>query len=220
MRIPKIENYHNDGKYTNIFIPKISSPDRTYHIMNEKDKVKLIKTVERTVRRSIEYKQYVQYLKNEIDMTMCTFFTKVSNKSNPKVSIEIHHEPFTLFDIVQTVVEKFISDEEDLNPFMIAEEVMLLHYKNMVGLVPLSITVHQLVHDGKLFIPLQNVYWDFTRFLTEYDPYISNDLRDALQIKLKMSKEATAVDTSILDTKFVYLDVEGFKLPQLVSKDD
>ncbi|WP_171567779.1 hypothetical protein, partial [Brevibacillus sp. MCWH] len=77
-----------------------------------------------------------------------------------------------------------------------------------------SVTVHELVHSGKLFIPLQNVYGDFISFLEEYEQYISQDLKDILQIKLKMSKELESLDLSILEKKYVYLEVDGMTFPQ------
>lgn len=218
MKLAKTENYVNTKKFTNVVIPKVVKVEKTYNIMNDKDKVKLIKTVERIVRRSTEYKMFIRYLKEEIDMTVCSFFNKVTNKDSNKISIEIHHEPFTLFDITQIVVDKFIDNEEELNPLLIAEEVMKLHYMGMVGLIPLSITVHQLVHDGNLFIPLQNVYGNYVEFVEEYQDYITNDMQSILQAKIKMSKELQNLDLSLLETKYVYLEVDGFTLPQMVTR--
>ena len=218
MRIPTIENYDTTKKIDIIHIPKVCPVNKIYVIMNDKDKIKCIKMIERIVRSSNEYKQYIQFLKQEIDMTKCTFFNNVNNKNNSSVSIEIHHEPFTLFDITSIVLEKYIDLSEDIDPLMIAEEVMELHYKNFVGLIPLSITVHQLVHDGKILIPLQNVYGNYIAFLEEYDAYINEGLRNMLQVKLQLSKEIVEPDTSILEKKYVYLDVDGFNLPHIIEK--
>lgn len=214
MRLPKVENYKNDQLIERRKIQEIPPIERNIVLMSEKDKIKLIKTIERIVRSSQEYKQYIAFLRKEVDMTMCSFFNNISNKESKKVSIEIHHEPFTLFDIAQIVLEKWIAEGKKINPILIAEEVMKLHYQNKVGLIPLSITVHELVHSGKLFIPLQNVYGDFISFLEEYEPYISNDLKDILQIKLKMSKELENLDMSILEKKYVYLEIDGMTFPQ------
>lgn len=218
MRLPNIENYENNLLITSMDIPKVSNVEKTYNVMNDKDKINLIKTVERVVRRSLEYKQYIRFLKDEIDMTECSYFKNVNNKNNTGIGIEIHHEPFTLFDIVQIVVEKFINEDDELNPLLIAEEVMKLHYKDMVGLIPLSTTVHGLVHDGKLFIPLQNVYGDYIKFLKEYTEYIPSEIHNMLEIKLKLSEDIDSIDNSILEKKYVYLNVEGFSLPQIIQK--
>lgn len=217
MRVPKVENYTNEQLFTTLNIPKVSKVRMEYVVMSDKDKIKLIKDVERLVRKSLEYKQYIRFLRDEINMSECTFFENINNKNgNSGISIEIHHEPIDLFSIVNVVIDKWIDLDMDLNPILIAEEVMRLHYKNQVGLVPLSVTVHQLVHDGKIFIPLQNVYGDYLSFIEEYGPYVSDNISNVLQTKLRMSKEIENPDTSILEKKYVYLDVDGFTLPQLI----
>lgn len=185
-------------------------------LMEPKKKVKFIKTVETMIRSSQEYKHYVDYLKKNIDMTQCSFFTNINNKNGRKVRIEIHHEPFTLFDLVMIVMEKWANEGKELNYLGIAEEVMKIHYQGLVGLIPLSLTVHQLVHDGELFIPLQYVYGDVLKFVKEYEPHIPDDLMKMLQLKLEMSKEVQ--DTSILDTSYVYIDVDGFSMPKKIEK--
>lgn len=218
MRLPDIKKYNNTSDIEIMALTDIKPVDKTYVVLNDKDKLMLTKAVETIVRRSLEYKQYVQFLKEEIDMTQCAFFKNVTNKNGSPVSIEIHHEPFTLFDITLTVIEKFIDNGYELNPLLIAEEVMSLHYKNMVGLIPLSVTVHELVHDGSLFIPLQNVYGNYIQFLEEYGDYITDSIKAMLETKLRLSKELDNPDTSILEKKYVYLEVEGFSLPQIITK--
>ena len=218
MRVPQVENYTNDQLFTTLQLPKIAKAKMEYIVMSDKDKIKLIKSVEQIVRRSLEYKQYIKFLKDEINMTECAFFENVNNK-NPDsgISIEIHHEPIDLFSIVNMVIDKWIDLDMDLNPLLIAEEVMRLHYKNQVGLVPLSVTVHQLIHDGKIFIPLQYVYGDYLSFIEEYGAYVNDTITNVLQTKLRMSKEIDDPDTSILEKKYVYLEVDGFTLPHIIE---
>lgn len=218
MRLPDIKKYNNNQDIELMQLTGIQPVEKTYIVLNDKDKLMLTKAVETIVRRSLEYKQYIQFLKEEIDMTQCAFFKNVTNKNGAAVSIEIHHEPFTLFDITNIVIEKYIESGYDLNPLLIAEEVMSLHYKNMVGLIPLSVTVHKLVHNGNLFIPLQNVYGNYIQFLEEYGEYVSDSIKAMLETKLRLSKDIENPDTSILEKKYVYLEVEGFNLPQIIQK--
>lgn len=220
MRLPDLENFKNDKKIEVRKVNSVPPVDMHVSVMSDKDKLRLIKQIERAVRGSIEYRHYIAFLKKEIDMTKCSYFNGISNKDGRKVSIEIHHEPFTLFDITKTVLDKWIINNEKLNILKMAEEVMKLHYQNKVGLLPLSLTVHELVHSGKVFVPLQNVYGDFVEFLEEYDPYISDDLKDMLETKFKMSRDAAAQDNSILETKYVYLEIDGFEFPQLIEQEE
>lgn len=215
MRVAEVENYRNDNLIETVKINEVPHVKMSNPILNEKDKIKFIKTVEVNVRSSQEYRDYIKFLKDNIDMTKCTYFNNLSNKDGKRIGIEIHHEPFTLFDITNIVVDKWLAQEIPLNTLDVAEEVMLLHYRNMVGLLPLSLTVHELVHDGKVLIPLQVVYGNYIKFLEEYDEYISQDLKNILEAKLIMSKEV--VDNSILEKKYVYVDVDGMTLPQILE---
>lgn len=214
MRVPVIENYTNSAEIIGIKLAKPLSIERSYIVVNDKDRVKLIKTVERIVRSSIEYKQYIEFLKREIDMTSCSFFNNINSET--RVRLEIHHEPFTLFDITNIVIGWFLKNEIPLNPILIANHVMELHYKNLVGLIPLSLTCHGLVHDGRLLIPLQCVYGDYMSFIDEYYDCIPEDVLEALQAKIDLSKDMQ-VDMSILKKKYTYLTIDGFTLPQVIA---
>jgi hypothetical protein len=216
MRLPTVENYNNTESYITKKLLKLEKCDRDYILFNDKDKIKFIKTIEKIIRSSMEYKDYISYLKDVVDMTQCSFFTNInSNGARHKVSIEIHHEPFTLYDISDIVLSKHINQGIALDPLTIAEEVMKLHYQNKVGLIPLSSTVHELVHSGKLMLPLQCVAGDYIKFIEEYYDDISNELHSILRKKVELSKEVS--DTSILEKRFVYIEVEGFRLPQPIE---
>jgi hypothetical protein len=218
MRVAKAEEFKDKREIDVKRIIDVPPVERHIMIMTEKDKIKFIKTVERVVRSSMEYKQYITFLRSEIDMTRCSYFTNITNKDSKRVSIEIHHEPFTLFDIVQTVLEKWLQEDQKINPLLIAEEVMKLHYQNKIGLIPLSTTVHDLVHSGKIFIPLQQVYGRYIEFLEEYQQYIPDELQKILQVKLHMSKDVSNQDLSILNKKYIYLEVDGMEFPQPIEE--
>ena len=131
-------------------------PEFDYQIWDldsEKDFRKYLFAIEKEVRQSIEYKELIQYIKDNYDMNRCSFI-KVSGTDEVDVHIEVHHYPYTLFDIVNIVYRKRVFYQESLEVQLVAKEVTMLHYKLLVGLIPLSKTVHELVHDGKLFIPV------------------------------------------------------------------
>lgn len=212
MRIANVENYKNTQLIETYKISDIPKVEMRSPILSDKDKTRLVKQIERVVRTSQEYRDYIKFLKDNIDMTKCTYFNKLSNKGGKRISIHIHHEPFTLYDITMIVLNKHLSKNEPINMLDVAEEVMYLHYRDMVGLLPLSVTVHELVHIGKVLIPLQVVYGNYIKFLEQYEEWITDDLKNILQAKLIMSREV--IDNSILEKKYVYLEVEGFNLPQ------
>jgi len=129
MRIPKVENYTNDQLFSTLSIPKVAKVQMEYVVMSDKDKIRLIKDIEKIVRRSLEYKQYIQFLKTEINMSECSFFENINSKNpNSGISIEIHHEPIDLFTIVNTVVDKWI----DLDCVTEIDDLIAI-IKNCVG---------------------------------------------------------------------------------------
>lgn len=179
-------------------------------INTEKDRSKFIKRCEKIIRSSQEYRDYISFLKEHVDMDKCAFFQNVTSEDARRVKIEIHHEPFTLYDYVAVVVDKFQSEGLPLNDLSISDEVMELHYNNKVGLVPLSKTIHEVIHNSnKIVIPLNMVYGDYAGFLAsaEYEPYVE-DLYDKLEVKLNATKNLTKESFDALMKEFTYIEMD------------
>lgn len=194
---------------------KVNMPETMEYYVNlhsDREKTKFIKRTERVVRSSLEYKDYINYLKENVGLNHCTFFKNIStdrSKRRGKISIEMHHEPFTLFDYVQVILNKYIDEGKEVRDLMIADEVMELHYANKVGLVPLSKTAHQIVHNSsKLLVPLNMVYGNYNEFVSEYYDYIPTDVLEKLQRKIDMTKNLTEKDFENIKKEFTYLDMD------------
>jgi hypothetical protein len=52
------------------------------------------------------------------------------------------------------------------------------HYANNVGLVPLSSSIHELVHNGGLFIHKDLVVGNHQQFYEDYKPYMPKELKE------------------------------------------
>jgi hypothetical protein len=185
-----------------------------YNILTtDKDRDKFVKRVERIVRSSMEYRDYIQFLRDNVGLDSCIFFQNISNgkmNRHGKVSIEMHHEPFTLYDIVSTVLRKYQDEGLPINDLNIADEVMKLHYENKVGLVPLSKTAHEIIHNStKLMVPINMCYGNYSDFLTEYEPYISDEMYEKLERKMDMTSKLTPESFEAITKEFKYLDIEG-----------
>lgn len=194
--------------------------DMEYSVLlnTERDKEKFIKRIENVVRASMEYRDYIAYLKEYVNMNQCAFFNNIENAQGSRVRIEVHHEPFTLFDIVKVVVNKFIEEAIPLNDLYIADEVMELHYNNKVGLIPLSKSIHQIVHNSnELVIPLNLVYGDYKSFLEEYNDYLDEELLDKLERKINQTKTIKQEMLDKLSPSYVYVEVDGYLLPKKVE---
>ena len=155
--------------------------EEPYDIMNPKEAVKYVKDLESVIRTSFEYRHLIAYLRETEDMNECTFLRNVTNLDNTKVRIELHHTPFTLFDIVNTVVLKRLKRNESTDIFDVAKEVMWLHYAGWVGLVPVCETVHQMIHNQYLFVPTHVIRGDYEAFMDAYTEYIEPELMQAVE---------------------------------------
>ena len=95
----------------------------------------------------------------------------------------------------------------------------------MVGLIPLSVTVHQLVHEGKLFIPVQNVLGRYRLFVDMYKNYCEPEQLETLDRIEKYSYEQTSdllnsqdmlsmnyIDMNIQDKKYQLPDLSGMSV--------
>lgn len=161
-----------------------------YDLEDEKELKKYFSDIERDIRGSFEYRGMIKYMKDNMNMDQCAFI-QVSSKDNYNIRIEIHHYPFTLYDIVTIVYKKRCYYHQSLNLQLLAKECTMLHYKLLVGLIPLSKTAHQLVHAGKLFIPVDNVIGRYKLFVEFYKPFCDEEQLDSLNRIEKYSMEET-----------------------------
>ena len=191
-------------------------PDSYYEIWDlddDKDKKKYFKTIERIVRNSFEYKEFIQYIKQNFGMDKCAF---INSAKGTEYKVEQHHYPFTLYDIVEIVYNKRVFYGELLDVEMVAKEVTMLHYKMIIGLIPLSKTVHQLHHDGKLFIPVDKVFGRYNIFVNLYKDFMSPEQLDILQrIESHTSSILEDPGTTLLENRNITISVNdaSFKAP-------
>ena len=168
-----------------------------WDLEDQKELNKYFKTIEREVRGSFEYRKLIRFLKENMNMDQCAFI-KTSNNDKYDIKIEIHHYPFTLYDIVELVYHKRVSLNESIDVQLVAKEVTMLHYKLLVGLIPLSTTVHQLVHSSKLFIPVQNVLGRYREFIDYYKQY--SDCSETLEILNRIEQYSLEQQSSLHNT--------------------
>jgi len=205
-----------DRPFREITISLDEPPARpVYTFKTPKDKVKFIKTCESVCRKSMEYKDYIKFLKRNTDLRRCTVLRGLNCEHNKHYTIEIHHEPFTLFDIVEAVLSRRETEGDVINPQAISDEVMQLHYDGKIGLVHLSKTMHQLVHDDKIFIPLQYIYQSYNVFYQDYRQFINPLVEEKLAAKVDLSLKTDEILSDTIDPEFTYIHIDGFDFPSI-----
>lgn len=211
MLVPDIKSVNTDknNSYT-IYVEDDGSPNGSmynYEILTDnKEKDKFVKSIEKIIRQSYEYKNFIGILKNVYGYTNSTFFKRIDIRDT-KTPIEFHHYPFTLYDLVSIEVDFEIDKgETEIDPIKIAERVMKYHYQLIVGLVPLSETEHELVHDGKKFVNIDEVKGDFEAYLEKFDHKIPDEFKEKIQNLKYLSKqenEGVDIDGNILELNFL-----------------
>jgi len=156
-----------------IEIDDIPEPDLElkYYKINSK----IIKYFTTLVRGSYEYRLYIDFLKNMLEINECTFFENYNMKNG--LTIEIHHSPLTLYDICETVANKqFENNGGWVCSFDVCEEVTRLHFEFKVGLIPLNPTAHELAHAEKITIYPSMVFGDWNSIENEYSKWMSESV--------------------------------------------
>lgn len=161
------------------------------------EKIKYIKKVEGVVRSSQEYKDLMKYIRQDLQVNNCTVLTKLGSSS---VSVEIHHAPFTLFDITEAIINKRLNENLVFTSLNLAEEILILHYEGLVGLTPLSTTMHELVHSGGMFVNPANVIGNVTEFKNRYEKHFSEEAVEKYVKFMSFNiKDYTTVAESVFD---------------------
>ena len=157
--------------------------DMRYFEYNEKT----VKKLEQTIRSSYEYRGLFQFLKQNLNVNHCSFYEGYSMANG--LTIELHHAPFTLFDITEAVVAKFVHDQNYWETFRVVEKVNMLHYEFKIGLTPLNPTAHKLVHSGVLPVHPKIIIGDWKEFYREYQSYLNDSAKKKYDDALALETE-------------------------------
>lgn len=158
---------------------------KTSDFNEEKELIKFIRSCESIVRKSPEYKIWREYLLNVLDKNKC----QVSGENNNETTVEIHHHPMSLFDIVKACVLKRIEQNKDFTSFEISQEVIEIHYKNKIGYIPLITSLHEKLHNGFLRIPIEMISGNFKDWMKEYSSYLDEEDTEHIIDRMSVTKE-------------------------------
>ena len=157
---------------------------------DEKEHHRLIQYIERIVRGSYELKSYRDYLKESVRFDHCTILSGIPASGLKK--IEMHHHPFCLYDLCKITLESARRWNQRVSPLLVAERVVEDHYRNEVGLVPLTETIHEMVHAGQILIDPRCIFGDWLSWARRHAPLIREDqeLLARVRARVRWSDEA------------------------------
>jgi hypothetical protein len=174
------DTLQKEEKFLNIDID-VQQFDSSFSALESVDDLdkKRISYMERLIRSSYEYSSYIGYLKNELDITSCAITPGIDIREF-NVHLEMHHYPFTLYDIIDIMAREMLAKKktDKVSMFDICNEVMREHYNGNIGLVPLTKTAHEQAHNNSIKIPASAINGNYQRFILKHKQYISPELLD------------------------------------------
>lgn len=190
-------------------------PSQEYLDIVEDLDEKTIGYIEREIRGSYEYREYLNYLKSELDLTKCSLLPGIDT-SDGAASLEFHHYPMNLYEISEAVGKSMIQnlkENEKISCFDISEKVMEEHFKGNIGLVPLTITLHEMAHNNSIIIPISKVNGNYKEFVKKYSNTISDDIKDRIK-NAELNSESDdsklynkmKLEKNIINYNITYLD--------------
>ena len=163
-----------------------------------------IKACETLIRKDERYSNYIHNLK-ERGFDKDVIQSGIDNTRFPNTSIEMHHGPmFTLYDVCAIVTDHLLNKDEKVSTFKIAKLVLDEHEKNHIQVVMgLTKTNHQLLHDGKIFVHINQAIGDVLAFIKKYKKGLRREHLYTLEEYLKLCKKFDATDNDYLQIRKV-----------------
>lgn len=170
----------------------------TERIITAEENTRFIKKIESLVRSSIEYKAYLSHLRNDLGMDHCSFLPNL-DMTTDEIGLEMHHCPLTLYQLVDIVISHRLARRQPVTSLSIADEVMRMHFEESVGMVPLSVSVHKLVHAGSLIVHPAMVHGDYLKFMRAYCDGVTEEIVAGILAFISMSENDVAAAASKID---------------------
>jgi len=178
MEVDIKSNVENLELYSDNYPFRLSLRIRNFQA--ESDYKKFIKCCEALIRRSVEYKYWVSYIKDVLQIDQCM----ITHEKNSEVSVDVHHHIPSLFVLVSSIVNKCIEEDRDFCTFDICQEAIELHYLNKIGYVTLLGSIHEKYHNGYLNIPIEFVRGDYKNYMNNYAKFIDEGDMERIEEKL------------------------------------
>lgn len=131
--------------------------------LSNKEKTLFIKNVERFVRTSDGYNRWLTFIHGVLGLEYICYY---SGENEIECKIEVHHYPLSLYNIADMYITNHL--ENGISPLIVANDILLYHFKNMIGFVLLTKSNHEKCHNGVLQIPIEIVEGNWESLLNEF----------------------------------------------------
>lgn len=189
--------------------PTLDAEDSIYELPFYKDSeffynldnyVFYIKGIEKLVRRSKYYKRYISFLKKDMGLNFCQVKGNIQENEDDKHELlEMHHGPIlTLFDYCVIVLEYCLVNDIPISTFNIANIIIQEHYNFNIQTVMLCETVHQEVHDNKIFLNMKQGFGNLNNFLEKYKDGLLPEQIVKINKYIELSKQVDSYDNDVM----------------------
>lgn len=158
---------------------------------------KFVKAVEALVRKSDDYKAFVNWVKNILGVNFCQVSSQIIDGD---ATIEMHHGPlFTLFDYVSIVLNDFIQRGKKISTYRVADAVLQEHFDLRVQVVMLAKTNHEAIDNRDIFLNMRQGIGNVNAFIQKYARALDDEQKYKIWSYINYSKSNETFDTGILD---------------------
>lgn len=157
---------------------------RVSNFENEATYKRFVKNCEMIIRKSIEYKEWRDYIIDVLQINECM----ITHEKMDDVTIEVHHHIPSLYILTTALVNKCIEENTPFCTFDICQKAIELHFQNRVGYATLLRSMHEKFHNGKLDVPIGFVRGDYNYFIREYSRYLDEADIETIQSRLAINE--------------------------------
>ena len=126
MKLPNIKHCVDVSKFIQVkddpYAYIMMHLDREY-LEDNKACESFIKECERSIRRSDDYKGFIDWIQRVVGINFCQVSSKII--SSDKVHVEMHHGPiFTIYDVILCAIDYRLDKNLRVNTFTITDQVL------------------------------------------------------------------------------------------------
>lgn len=198
--LPDIFSYLNNGN------PTLRSPSSEYELpfLQTKDTLSDIDTYSRFINNAIGqfrhtrfYKSYKAYLMS-LGLDHCAYLHNINSEM---AELEMNHVILTIFDIALMISEHYLNTYGYISTYHLVGCLRDVHKRNLVPIIMMSKTVHQLYHNDEMFFVHPNqIFGKWSELIKTYCNGITPEICTKLLYYIRISKNAEQSDDNDLLT--------------------
>lgn len=157
-----------------------------------------IKSCEQMIRDDPRYTAYISELKSR-GFNKDVMQSGINNDLFPSTSIEMHHGPiFNLFELCSIVTDYLLKNDEKVTTYNIADTILEEHKLNNIQVTFLTKTNHELVHNGDIFIHINQTFGNILNFISKYKSGLHKDHLSTFNRYIELCEKYDATDNDYL----------------------